>query len=70
MTVRPNHLETTRARGVISNTAEKVSFFSFGRREQSLLQSFSGNIGTVLSTRYTDVPLVLASSSTTEPGVT
>jgi hypothetical protein len=35
----------------ISNTAEKQSLSSFGRKEQTPFDSLSGNMGTTLSTR-------------------
>ena len=51
MAARPIQRDLISAFGVISNTVENTSLSSSGRREQSLLQSFSGNIGTVRSTR-------------------
>ena len=70
MTARPIQRDLISALGVISNTVENTSLSSSGRKEQSLLHNFSGNIGTVRSTRYTDVPRSRASLSTMLPGVT
>ena len=57
ITVLPNHWLTTCVFSVISNTAEKVYFSSLGLNEQAKLDKTSGNIGTTLSTKYTEVAL-------------
>ena len=57
ITVFPNHWSKTSALSFILKTAEKVNFSSFGLREQTIFDNFSGSIGITLSTRYIEVAL-------------
>ena len=63
ITVRPNHSCDTLPFSSMWNMAENASLSSCGRSEQRSLHNLSGNIGTVLSTRYTEVARLKASSS-------
>ena len=60
----------TSALSFISKIAEYANFSSFGRSEQSMLQSRSGSIGMVLSTKYTEVARFSASLSILLPSFT
>ena len=61
---------TTSASGVISQVTEKAKRSTFGRREHRSALSNRGSISILLSTRYTVVPLMAASSSRAVCGLT